>query len=56
MNPDEVVAIGAAIQAAVISKEKPEAIKNIVLLDVCPLALGIETIGDHMTPVVKKNT
>ncbi len=52
VNPDEVVAIGAAIQAGVLGGE----IKDIVLLDVTPLTLGIETLGGVMTPLVPRNT
>ncbi|MGI6642538.1 MAG: molecular chaperone DnaK [Bacillota bacterium] len=52
VNPDEVVAMGAAIQGGVLSG----AVKDIVLLDVTPLTLGIETLGNVMTPVIKRNT
>jgi molecular chaperone DnaK len=52
VNPDEVVAIGAAVQAGVLSGE----VKEIVLLDVTPLSLGIETMGGVFTPLVDKNT
>ena len=52
VNPDEVVAIGAAIQGAVLSGE----VKDILLLDVIPLTLGIETYGGVMTPIVERNT
>lgn len=52
VNPDEVVAIGAAIQASVLAGE----IKDVVLLDVTPLTLGIETLGGVMTPLVPRNT
>ena len=52
VNPDEAVAIGAAIQAAVLSGER----KDVLLLDVTPLTLGIETLGGVMTPMIKRNT
>jgi len=52
VNPDEVVAVGAAIQAAVLSGE----VKDIVLLDVTPLTLGIETYGAVATPLIPRNT
>ncbi|GIX30934.1 MAG: chaperone protein DnaK [Porticoccaceae bacterium] len=52
VNPDEAVAIGAAIQAAVLAGD----VKDVLLLDVTPLTLGIETLGGVMTPIIEKNT
>lgn len=52
VNPDEVVAIGAAIQGAVLTGE----VKDVLLLDVTPLTLGIETMGSVMTPMIPANT
>ncbi len=52
VNPDEVVAVGAAIQGAVITGE----VKDVLLLDVTPLTLGIETMGGVMTPLIDRNT
>jgi molecular chaperone DnaK len=52
VNPDEVVAVGAAIQAGVLSGE----VKEMVLLDVTPLSLGIETLGGVMTRIIERNT
>jgi molecular chaperone DnaK len=52
VNPDEVVAIGAAIQAGVIGGE----VQDVVLLDVTPLTLGVETLGGVMTPLIPRNT
>jgi molecular chaperone DnaK len=52
VNPDEAVAIGAAIQGAVLSGDR----SDVLLLDVTPLTLGIETLGGVMTPMIKRNT
>ncbi len=52
VNPDEVVAIGAAIQGGVLAGD----LKDVVLLDVTPLTLGIETLGGGMTPLIERNT
>jgi molecular chaperone DnaK len=52
VNPDEAVAIGAAIQGAVLSGDR----NDVLLLDVTPLTLGIETLGGVMTPMIKRNT
>ncbi|MFH1651108.1 MAG: molecular chaperone DnaK, partial [Chloroflexota bacterium] len=52
VNPDEVVAVGAAIQAGVLKGE----VKDVLLLDVTPLTLGIETLGAVMTPLIPRNT
>ena len=55
INPDEAVAYGAAVQAAVLCGVKDEAINEVLLLDVYPLTLGLETSGGVMTPLIKRN-
>jgi molecular chaperone DnaK len=54
VNPDEVVAVGAALQAAIIVRDPN--VKDMVLLDVTPLSLGIETLGGVMTKLIERNT
>jgi L1 cell adhesion molecule like protein len=56
INPDEAIAYGAAVQAAVVNNVQDEEIKNLVILDATPLSLGIETVGGVMTVLIARNS
>jgi len=56
INPDEAVAYGAAVQAAILTGHKAKSVQDLVLIDVTPLSLGIETAGEVMTKIIERNS